>query len=261
MNLSGEGADKLTTLDAACRAIYQSYVVGLGGMMLYRRPVAMCRALAEAQTNQKLTVVTFSAGFETDLLVNAGVVETLRTCYAGLEVFGPAPAVKAAVERGELRLVDETELTLAMGLQAAALHVPWLPSAEGVLGTDFMRVRDDLIEFSDQISGRRLLALPAIAPDICVIHVPIADTAGNAAFGSSAGLDREMASAAHTVILTAEEVVDTETLLERYGEADILSFQTSMVVECPGGARPTSCYPQYPYDGYALLDYLEVADA
>lgn len=255
-----DAADKRVSMDEALGVLDPGGIVGLGGMMLYRRPVAFCRAV-KASGLSELTVVTFSAAVETELLVGGGTVDTLRTCYAGLEMFGPAPAVRAAVGSGEVRLVDETELTLAAGLQAAALGLPWLPSAEGVLDTDYVRVRDDLVEFDDAISGRRLLALPAIELDACVLHVPFADPAGNAVFSSSPTLDREMACASDIVIVTAEEVVDTDTLLARCGQVDLLGFQTTFVVEVAGGAHPTACHPHYGYDGEALCDYLEATGA
>lgn len=233
--------------------------VGLGGMMLYRRPVAACRALVDAGT-QLETVVTFSAGYETELLVAAGLVSVLRTSYTGLEVFGPAPAIRHAVETSRLRIVDETEMTLAAGLQATAMQLPWLPSAEGVLDTDYVTVRDDLTVFEDPISGQRLVALPAIELDVCFLHAPYADVRGNVIFASSGALDREMALAAHHVVVTVEQLVqDIRELGASHGSADLLDFQVDLVVQAPGGARPTSCYPHYGYDGHRLLDYLEQA--
>lgn len=253
-------ADTTGTLADAVATVRGAQTVGLGGMMLYRRPVAACQALADASAVLH-TVVTFSAGYETELLVEAGAISVLRTCYTGLEVFGPAPRIRRAVEHRELQLVDETELTLAAGLQAAALQLPWLPSAEGVLDTQYVDVRPDLVPFDDPISGRRLLALPTIPLDVSILHAPFADRRGNVVFAASAALDREMAMASRHVIVTVEQIVsDVDEVRAEHGEADLLEFQVDLVIEAPGGARPTSCHPCYAYDGDELLDHLERAD-
>lgn len=257
--MTDEHARLVCSLEDAVELIEPGMRVGIGGMMLYRRPVAFCRALAEQGVNG-LELVTFSAGFETELLVEAGCVARIRTCYTGLEGFGGAPRIRRAVEAGEIELVDETELTLAAGLQARALGLPWLPSTHGVLGTDLVRARDDLAVFRDPVGGElELLAMPSITLDICVIHASEADSLGNCALASSLCLDLLMAAAATATIVTAEVVRD-DTLESGRHPCDLPGFEVDRLVLCPGGARPTSCHPHYSYDGAALLDYLERVD-
>ena len=187
----------------------------------------------------------------------------MRTCYAGMEYFGPAPILRRMVEEGRITFVDETELTLAVGLQAAVLEVPWLPVARGVIGTDYERVREDLriVEASLGTESAAqadppLLALPAIRPDVCLVHVPYADAAGNALLMSSPSLDRQLISASGTVVVTADQVVEPDRLVQ-LGTPEVFAFEVDHVVELPGGASPTASYPHYSYDGLALLDHLE----
>lgn len=227
--------------------------------MLQRRPVALCRALAESEVAD-LELVTFSAGYETELLIAAGRVARLRTSYAGLAFFGPAPLIRAGVEQGRLELCDETELTLAAGLAAAALGTPWIPLARGVLGTDIPAVRDDLRELIDEL-GRPLLAVPALALDVCLLHVPYADRLGNAAFMSTPCLDRELAVAAGRTIVSAETIVEPDELQALAGQADLLSFQVDAVVAAPGGGRPLACHPHYSFSTADLCAYLDEHDA
>lgn len=253
--MSSHAESKLLSLDAAVRLVPSGSLLAVGGMMLYRRPVAFCAALVA--TARDLTLVAFSAGIETEPLVKAGAVATLRTCYAGLEYFGPSPTIRRAVEEGRLTFIDETEMTLAAGLQAAAMRVPWLPVADALIDTDYIRVRPDIVEVPDPMSGRYLLGLPAIAPEVAVIHVPYADSHGNAVFLSSPSLDLEMAFASRQVILTADRICSTSELTAM-GDCDLLSFQVDAVVHMPGGSLPTSCYPHHPYDAEALLEYVEL---
>lgn len=228
-------------------------------MMLYRRPVSLCRALAEHGRGD-LEIVAFSAGYEIELLVAAERVRRLRTTYAGLAFFGPAPILREAVEAQRLELCDETELTLAAGLSAAALGAPWIPLARGIIGTDYPAVRPDLRAFRDETSGCELLAVPAIELDLCLIHVPYADARGNAAFLSSPCLDGEMAAAARQTVVSAERIVTPKQLQEVAGQVDLLSFQVDAVFPSPEGAFPLACYPHYSYSTADILEYLEQHD-
>jgi glutaconate CoA-transferase subunit A len=250
---SNADGSKLVSLERALSVVSTGAHVALGGMMLYRRPVAACRQLASAAVTN-LTVTGFAAGIEVELLVSSGTLSTLRTCYAGMEYFGPAPEIRRAVEAGRLRFIDETELTLAAGLQAAAMHVPWLPVTGALSGTDYERVRSDLVQV--EVGGQALLGLPALRPDVFIAHVPYADPHGDAVIKSALALDREFAVASNHVIVTAEEIV-TNARLRELGSFDLMSFQVDAVVEAPQGAQPTSCHPHYPYDAGALLDYME----
>lgn len=223
----------------------------LGGMLLSRRPVAFCRSLADAGV-ARLTVIAFTTGVETEVLLEAGSVETIRACYAGLEIYGPAPLFRAAVESGSVSFVDETELTLVAGLQATVLGLDWFPSARGIVGTDYPSLRSDIHVIEDPLGGRELIALPAIAPDIAVIHAPWADDEGNAILFSAPAVDKAAACAAPVVIVTADRVLSAAEL-RSIGAADVFGFQVTHVVEAPSGASPSACLPHYEHDRSELL--------
>ncbi|MCW3065565.1 MAG: CoA transferase subunit [Solirubrobacterales bacterium] len=227
----------------------------LGGMLLARRPVAFCRALVLAAV-QKLTVVTFTAGVETEVLLDGGCLDVVRTTYAGLEIYGPSLGIRAAAEDGVIELVDETEFTIAAGLQAAVLGLPWFPSTRALVGTDYPDLRPDIGRLVDPASGRELLTLPPIRPDVAVIHAPWADSHGNAILRTGLAVDHAAACASAVTIVTAERVLAPDEL-RALGEADLLAFQVDHVVEAPDGARPTSCLPHYEHDRVALIDLAE----
>jgi glutaconate CoA-transferase subunit A len=86
-----------------------------------------------------------------------------------------------------------------------------------------------------------------------VVHALEADRRGNTHLNGHWGVDREVVMVADTVIVTAERLVD------RLDQADIPGQAVRAVVECPRGAWPTSCHPLYPFDGQAILDYVEAA--
>jgi glutaconate CoA-transferase subunit A len=225
-------------------------ILGLGGMTLYRRPVAFVRALL-GTTVTDLTLISLTCGFESDLLVGAGRVRRVRTCYFGLESFGLAPMFTRQATAGELEVIEETEASLSFGLRATLAGVNFMPS-RAWLGTDLFRVRPDVKMVQDPYSGEAYTAFPALRTDVMVIHVPVADRLGNATVTGNLGLDRELALAADRVIITAEHVVER---LE--GPLEFPGVGVDAVVEVPRGAWPSSCYPDYPLDGGELLAYVD----
>lgn len=242
--------NRLVSLQEAVAQVPSGCTLGLGGMTLYRRPVALVRALLGIGTAD-LTLLSLTCGFESDLLVGAGRVRRVRTCYFGLEGFGLAPMFTQRATAGEIEVVEESEASLACGLRATLGGVGFMPSIAW-RGTDLPRVRPDVRMVADPYSDETYTAFPAIAVGVAAIHVPIADRSGCARLGGNLALDRELALAAEQIILTAEQVVDRLA-----GPVDLVCLKGTLVVEAPHGAWPSSCYPEYGIDGDALLDYLE----
>lgn len=246
--------NKQISMEDATALVQEGSILALGGMTLYRRPVAFVRALIRKYQEQgepgQLTLLAFTGGIESDLLVGAGMVACMRSCYFGLEIFGLAPMFTYYANNGKLIILEETEASIAFGLRAQMAGVGFMPG-RGWLGTDLPRLRPDVKTVCDPYSGEELMAFPAIQPDIAVIHALQADQHGNAIIGDNKGIDLELALTAQTVILTAEEIVP---LLTR---ADLVSPVVDAVVVAPHGAAPTSCHPNYPIDGEIILAYTE----
>ena len=248
-------ADRVISLDQAAALVRPGHTLALGGNMLYRRPVAFVRALLRRPDPPRdLTLLAITAGYESDLLVGAGMVRQTRTCYFGLEAFGFAPMFTAAVQAGRCAVIEETEASLAFGIRAKMAGVPFMPS-RAWLGTDLLSVRPDVRTIPDPYNGEEVVAFPAIGADVAVIHALAADRQGNVRLNKNLGIDLELAVIADTVIVTAETVV------ERLDEADLPGALTHHVVEAPRGAWPTSCYPHYPIAGDELLRYLDACSA
>lgn len=246
--------DKRTTIEAAAESVQDGQTLALGGMTLYRRPMAFVQALLKyhRQTGkpQDLTLLAFTAGLESDLLVGAGMVKHTRTCYFGLEIFGLAPMFTYYAGHGLVNVIEETEASLALGIRACLAGIGFMPG-HAWLGTDLPRLRPDVRTIKDPYTGEELMAFPAIKPDVAVIHALKADPEGNALIGKNKGIDIELAMAAGRVIITTEEIVPEMDV------ADITAPFVHAVVLAPRGALPTSCHPLYPLDGEAILAYTE----
>jgi len=228
--------------------------LAIGGNTLYRRPVSFVRALLERWRAEgeprDLTLLAFTAGFECDLLVGAGLVTKVRSCYFGMEVFGLAPMFTYCANHGLIEVIEETEASLAFGLRARQAQVGFMPG-RAWLGTDLPRLRADVKTVIDPYSGEELVAFPAIFPDVAVIHAIQADQDGNALIGDNKGVDEELMFTADRVIVTAEEIVP------KLNKVDLVGPLVQHVVLAPGGAQPTSCHPIYPIDGKRILEYSE----
>jgi glutaconate CoA-transferase subunit A len=242
--------DLCISLSDAAALVQPGQTLALGGNMLYRRPVAFVYELLR-QPPTDLTLLCFTAGYESDLLVGAGCVRRTRTCYFGLEAFGLAPMFTQAAGDGSLQVIEETEASLAFGIRAQMAGVGFMPSTAWI-GTDLLALRPDVKTITDPYSGEELVAFPAISCDVAVIHALVADRRGNARLNKNLGIDPELAAIAPQVIITAEEVVDTLT-----EDVHIPGVMVTAVVHAPRGAWPTSCYPFYPIGGGELLRYVE----
>jgi glutaconate CoA-transferase, subunit A len=245
--------DRRLSLADAAALVRPGDVLALGGMTLYRRPVAFVyELLRRADRLTDLTLLCFTAAYESDLLVGAGCVSRVRTCYFGLEIFGLAPAFTAAKN---LDVVAETEASLAYGLRASMAGVGFMPSLAWV-GTDLLKLRPDVKTVIDPYTQDTLVAFPAIGCDVAIIHALVADNAGNARLNPNRAVDPELALISKTVIITAEEIVDELTT-----GVDIAGPLVTAVVHAPRGAWPTSCYPLYAVGGGEILKYIDACNA
>lgn len=244
--------NKLTSFEKIFPLISPHSTLALGGMTLYRRPVEFVVRFIKynqsANIPYGLTLLNFTAGFESDLLVGSGMVQTIRTCYFGLEIFGLAPMFTYYANRNMLNVIEETEASIAFGLRAQMAGVGFMP-ARAWLGTDLQKLRPDVKTIVDPYNNEELIAFPAMKADVAIIHALVADFDGNAVIGKNKSIDEELAVTSDLVIVTAEEIVP------ELKSADIVAPFVDGIIHSPKGALPTSCHPLYPLDGFAIMDY------
>ncbi|PJF23354.1 MAG: CoA transferase subunit A [Phototrophicales bacterium] len=245
----------MMTLAEAAALIPNGATIALGGVTIYRRPVAFALALIR-QKRHSLTLVNFTAGYESDLLVGAECVSTVRSVYFGLESFGLAPMFTQRAS--ELTILEETEASIVMGLRAQMAGVGFMPSTAWI-GTDLPRLRPDVKQVIDPYTGETLMAFPAIQIDYAILHGLEADTHGNVTLNNNLGIDLELIYAAEHVIVTVEKLVDQ--VCKSTDHVVIPAPGVDVIVHAPNGAYPTSCYPLYPIGGEALMQYVDACNA
>jgi len=249
---------KLMALDEAVSTYVQDGdLVGIGGLSFWRKPISVCREIIR-QNKKDLTVCTFVGGMEVDMLIGGGCVSEVKSCFVGMEIFGMAPHYKKAVESGSIKISEESEASIALGLKCSYLKVPFMP-LKGIIGTDFPKVRDDIKQFEDPLgSGTQLMALPKIDLDVAILHVPYADENGNGNIAGAVWLDDDMAKTAKKTIITCEKLVELEDIVHSPGKAQLPMQTTSAIVKIPFGAHPTSTYPLYTFDALHIQTYLKM---
>ncbi len=231
-------------------------LVGIGGLSFWRKSISACREIIR-QNKKDLTICTFVGGIEVDMLIAGRCVSEVRSCFVGMEIFGMAPHYRKAVESGLIKISEESEATIALGLRASYLKVPFMP-LKGLIGTDMPKVRNDIKQIEDPLgSGTQVMVVPKIDLDVAIIHVPYADEFGNGNITGAVWMDADMGKTAKKTIITCEKLVETEDIRYLPGKAQLPLQTTSAVVKLPFGAHPTSCFPIYTFDPLHIQCYLK----
>ncbi|RKP57735.1 CoA transferase subunit A [Pararobbsia silviterrae] len=254
-------ASKLGTLEDAAALIPDGTRLALGGFAIYQHPMALVRELIR-QRRRDLTVVGSVSGNEIDMLAGAGCLKTVETSYVGLEKYGLAPNFRRAVEHGALEMIDYPEVLSFDRFRATQEAMTFWP-CDYLGGTDVLNHNPRIKRFACPITGRTLYAVPPADPDVVVIHAIAADEQGNVLFPRRhllpQGLDTTMALGCDTVIVTVESIV-SKGYIKRHADLNLLpSYKTTMVVEAPFGAHPSSVLGRYNTDDRHFTEYAAAA--
>ena len=232
--------------------------VALGGSFLHRGPFAFVRELIR-QRRSGLEIVKQSPGYDIDILCRAGSVARVRAGIVAMEGhLGLAPAYRRAVERREIELEEHACMTLTAGLRAAAYGVPFQPVG-GVHGSDLPALNRWASVPDPYGSGENVWVIPAIRPDIAVIHVNEANEQGDARVYGTSHWDRILSRAAGRVFVVAETLAPVASFRERPELTLIPGFMVEAVAVVPQGAWPGSCWPLYEVDYPAVEEYMRSA--
>ena len=220
-------------------------------------PMAMLRHLMRRGVKD-LTVI--ASGLSLDMLIAAGCVRKTISYYAGGGFGVPvAPSFRRAAERGEIEVWECEEGILTSGLEAAGKGLPYLPWRAGV-GTSLPDVNPDLKVVTDPIKGETLLAVPAIKPDIALLHAASADAYGNVQhIGGPGWLDLFLYRAAVRTIVQVEKVMSNEDVRANAWATTIAGADA--IVRMPYGAHPFYSRGYYVQDNPFVKAYVEAATA
>lgn len=250
--------DKRASLADAVSLVTDGAIVALGGGLSARLPMAMVRELVR-QGRRGLHLVGSAHSIDVDLLVAAGAVRRCEESYVGFEQdLGLAPAYRRAAEEGSIEVAESCCATILAQLRAAEMGLPFLP-VRGVRGSDIGRLHPEYAEITCPFTGETLVAVPALRPDVALLHAPSGDRYGNLHLEQPYVLDERFAAASRMVVATIDELVSTDEVAAC--GVTVPGHLVAAVTEVPFGAHPSSCYPRYAYDRGHLREYVAAAQS
>lgn len=221
---------------AALADVQPGATIAIGGVGGSRKPMALLRALLDRGLTG-LKVVSFLGGVDVELLLAAGAVAEIHTAGVSLDGAGLAPLFRRARQEGSPTVVEWSEGSLHAALEAASRGLDSMPAPTSPR-SDIVRTNPSLRVVPDPFTGTDVVTARALLPDVALLHAPAADAAGNVAIAGDPGTDGLLARCARNVVVSVSQRVErlqTPALISR--------VWVDAVVEAPGGAWPTACYP------------------
>jgi glutaconate CoA-transferase subunit A len=258
---------KMIDLQAAAALVPHGATISFGGFTTQRHPMAFVYELIRLQ-RRRLYLFGHSPGGDWDILIGAGCVKRVELAYEADEAFNTVgPRWRQAVERGEIEWEDYSNFTMVARFTAGAMGIPFMPVrsllAQEALGPERRNADPRTSTKKLQVMAspfdprEQVVLVPAIHTDFAVLHVQKAAANGMVRIEGQSFADIQQALCAETVIVTAEEIVDEDTLRGEPERNPIPFFVVKHVCHVPFGAHPYAVYNYYDYDPLQLREYHE----
>jgi glutaconate CoA-transferase subunit A len=254
---SRQRSRKLMTLkQAVSQLVKNGEYLAIGGFGANRTPVAACHEIVR-QGIQKMGFAGHTSTHDFEILCAGEVFDRVDIAYIiGMEVRGLSAGGRRYMESGRVKITEWTNYSLALRLKAASMGLPYIP-CRNMLGTDTLKHSAAKVG-KCPFTGIQVVLVPALYPDISVIHVHEADVYGNCRFRGISTADIELANATKKLIITAERIVPTEEIQRDPNQTRIPFYLVDAVCEVPYGAYPGTMPYEYFSDEEHLKEWLEV---
>jgi glutaconate CoA-transferase subunit A len=210
------------------------------------------------QGKRNLTLCRAGTDILFDQAIAGGCVKKVIFGYVGNPGVGLAHSFSRALAEGKLEMEEWTNFSMVLRLHAARLGVPFLP-ADILLAGDIAGASIEVRTVTCPYSGRELSAIPALRPDVALIHAQRADEAGNVQFWGIDGDTREGALASDRVIATVEEIVPSEVVRSAPEKTIVPAHRVAAVSLVPGGAHPSYVQDYYGRDDAHFAEYDKIS--
>lgn len=249
----------MTTAEAVRQFVHPGDFLFLGGYIC-RTPFSAIHEIIRQRIGD-LTITRSNAADDFDMLIGAGLVKRFISTFLSLGVYGLGRCYRRSIEKGIPHKVDVeeyTNLSLPMMLMAGAMGMPFV-AVRDMVGSDLLNVKAFMGDNKYKIiespfDGSPTLLVPALKPDVAIIHVQQADEEGNAQIWGIGGDCQVGANASKRVIVTCERIVSREVIGKDPSRTIVPSFKVVAVVEEPYGAHPA--YTPGFYDVDFSMGYL-----
>src|SRR5579885_474358 len=244
--------EKVVTLEEAASFVNDGTTVGIGGSTMSRTPMALIWQLIRAR-KKKLSCSRCIISTDGDLLLASGVSDHIvSSWFAQGILWGLSKVMRHHIEGGHARYDEWSDMAIGMRFRAGAMGVPFMPM-RSMLGSDVAKRRPETKEIDCPFTAEKLLLVPALNPDVALIHVQRCDAYGNAQIDGLQFMDIDLAMAANRVIMTTARIVSNDQIRRAPDQTKIPFFCVDAVVEVPFGSAPHECYGVYE----PMLDHLE----
>lgn len=247
---------RMEVSEAVRRFIHPGDYFGSGGFGGTRISTAVLHEIVR----QHITGLGFAghtATHDFEILSAGKAFDRCDVAYiVGLERRGLSPMARRYVESGSVRTTEWSNATLMWRYKAAAMGVPFLP-ARSLLGTEtYQYSAGKVIECP--FTGKKMLAVPALFPDVGVIHVHRADKFGNAQVDGIGIADYDLSRACKRLIITTERIVETDTIRSAPNQTFIPFWLVDAVCEVRYGSFPGNMPYEYYSDEKHMAEWIEV---
>jgi glutaconate CoA-transferase, subunit A len=251
-------AEFLSLHDAVARFVSPGDSVALEGFT-HLIPFAAGHEIIRQRLTD-LTLIRMTPDLIYDQMIGCGCANRLVFSWGGNPGVGSLHRLRDAVENGWPRPLEIEEHSHSAMAQAYAAGAAGLPCAifRGYLGSALRDVNPRIKSVTCPFTGETLAAVPALRPDVAIVHAQKADHRGNVLVRGIVGVQKEAVLAASRALATVEEVVDD---LETTGTNAVVlpSWTLSAVAVVPGGARPSYAHGYYSRDNAFYVEWDAIA--
>ena len=250
----------MTVKEAVSRFVKDGDYVASGGFGTNRiATAALHEILRQGKRDLGLAGHTTTHDFQ---ILTAGnrngeqVLSRVDAAYiVGLEARGLSPHARRVIQGGDVEVCEWTNYALACRFRAAAAGIPFMPM-RSLLGTDTFTF-SAAVEVECPFTGLKLTAVPALFPDVSLIHVHESDSHGNCRILGITVADLDIARASKRLIVTTERIVDTAEIRRTPHATDIPAFCVDAVCHVPFGSYPGNMPGEYFSDEAHLARWME----
>ncbi|MGM0468057.1 MAG: CoA transferase subunit A [Promethearchaeati archaeon] len=240
--------------DAVKKYINDGDYLAIGGFGHIRIPMAIIYEIVR-QRIKNLSVAGHTAVQDIDVLMAGGCVSSVDISYVvGFELRGLSGVQRRLFESGEVKKTDYTNGAMSYRLRAGAQGIPFIP-VKVMLGTDTMMHSPGKV-VKCPFTGEKVLLLPSLNPDVCILHAHRADMYGNVQIDGHIVKDDLQARASKRVIVSCEELISTDKIRAEPGRTIIPFYMVDAVIEQPWGSHPGNMPYKYYFDHKFTEEYL-----
>jgi glutaconate CoA-transferase subunit A len=245
--------EKVMSLTEAINLIQDGDQVAAGGCHYSRTPMAAIWEIIRQKKKDLIYSRSISSTEGDLLLVSEATKHVITSWFSPGVTWGVSRAMRHYTQE-KLAVYEEwSHMSLGLRYRAGAMGIPFIPT-RAMLGSDLFPRLKDIKEMTCPFTGEKLALIPALNPQVAILHTQRCDAYGNVQSEGLPFMDEDIARAADKVIVTTERIISNDQVRRQPDRTSIPFFQVDAVVEVPYGSLPHECYGTYEPD-FNHMDY------